>query len=149
MSATDKHLLAQAGFSLKMAADHVLHLENQNRDLAAKLAYYERREDAMKVANDQVALGMHPNITDFNVRVQGLMSLPDAEFNQIKAAMNYMAASTGAKVANDNTLGVLHDPRGSGSASAPASGGGSSGSPAMDRFAERVAALAYNNPSVY
>lgn len=142
MSAEDKKLLAQAGFALKQAADTKLHLERRLHAAEAKVAFYERRDDAMKVASEQVALGLHPEITDFSARVQGLMSIPQAEFEQIKSAMGYLSAGTGKSASGD--IGSLHDPRGM-SAVSPASENGNGGSTAMDRFASRVAQLANNN----
>lgn len=63
---------AEAGQMMKLAADSLRALSEENQDLKGKLAHYEKKEHAEKVAHLMEEKGIEPELS-YQEKVAGLM----------------------------------------------------------------------------
>lgn len=74
----EKMSAAQAGQMMKLAAENLRVLSEENQDLRTKLAAYERKERAEKIAAAMVEKGLEPELS-FEDKVAGLLKREDLE----------------------------------------------------------------------
>lgn len=63
---------AQTGQMMKLAAENLRSLSEENQDLKTKVAHYEKKERVERIAHAMEAKGLEPEL-DFDEKVAGLL----------------------------------------------------------------------------
>lgn len=119
----------QAGQMMKMAAENLRALSEENQGLREKVAVYEKRERAEKIASVMEDKGLEPELS-FDEKVDGLLKRDDLEV--VEQAVGMSAPQM--KLASVHEEGIA----------TPEDGGGSSdeeGSSAAANFAAGLASI--------
>lgn len=93
-------ILGQVAPTLRAQQQTIQSLEASNRELTEKVAFFQRRERAEKIAAQLEAKGLDPE-TSFTQKVDGLMS-PDQDLDVIEKAVVMSAPQIKVAALSDN-----------------------------------------------
>lgn len=107
----EKYSGAQVGQMMKLAAENVRALSTENQGLRAKIAHYEKRERAEKIAAAMEAKGLEPETT-MEAKIANLLEREDLSVLEQAVELTASQMKT-ASVAEGNLVTVEGDVEGS------------------------------------
>lgn len=107
----EKYSGAQVGQMMKLAAENVRALSTENQGLRTKIAHYEKRERAEKIAAAMEAKGLEPETT-MEAKIANLLEREDLSVLEQAVELTASQMKT-ASVAEGNLVTVEGDVEGS------------------------------------
>lgn len=116
---------AQAGQMMKLAAENLRALSEENQDLKTKVSHYEKKERAEKIASKMEEKGLEPELS-LQDKIAGLLKRDDLSVVEEAVSMSAPQMKL-ASVSNDGERVAVE--------------GDDSGGSASDAFAANLASL--------
>lgn len=121
----NKTAQAQAGQMMKLAAENIRALSEENQDLKTKVAHYEKKERAEKIASKMEQKGLEPELS-MEDKIAGLLKRDD--LSVVEEAVSMSAPQMKLASVHDGDMRVAVE-------------GDETGGSAQDAFAANLASI--------
>lgn len=121
----NKTAQAQAGQMMKLAAENIQALSEENQDLKTKVAHYEKKERAEKIASKMEQKGLEPELS-MEDKIAGLLKRDD--LSVVEEAVSMSAPQMKLASVHDGDMRVAVE-------------GDETGGSAQDAFAANLASI--------